>query len=479
MINSQSDILAFAPRQDISLADNLSAIGRNTDITETGFQEVYNRYLNSNQEYSEFERGPSEIATPHDEAKFDRAINDQNPPNEELAHDASQTDVDSSVSRQSNNNTEHEKSDNTEDGTEHNLQNNTSSANQNLSRSSDAKKHIKKVRPSLSKVTDVPGETANVKDGENHKKLSVSPQEKNSQDGNINTATEIKTEESTDHGTTQDVRGKEGINYNNANVAAAADIKVNDALEHVGTGQHKNSNTRGSKNTSIQSADKLGIEELTATSKAGESSGNALDRAVNLTDHSNTSNGEEKSSNHHEFPRFAIIDKRGADLENPNTLGNRELTQSSNNFSDKLKEFIDGEGKDTILRHARFVIKNEHDSEIRLLLRPQELGVLRVRFQLQQNVLDGKFIVDSQYTKDIIEKSLADIQRHLREQGIESRELEVTINNQNKQFFGSPEESAREFGSRQYYVPGPEEQVITNRWSVAENYQTTLINLFA
>ena len=472
MISSQSDILAFAPRQDISLADNLSAIGRNTDITETGFQEVYNRYLNSNQEYSEFERGPSEIAASYDEAKFDRPINDQNPSNEELSRKAPQTDIDRSAAQQSNNNdVEYEKSENAEDAAEHNLQ--------NLSRASDTKKHTKKARPSQSEATGTSAETASVKGENKHKKLSVSRQEKNNQDININPAAEIKTDESPDSDTTQGVRGKAGVNYNNANVAAAADLKVDDALGNSEAERNKNSNARGGKNTSIQSADKLGIEELTVTSKAGEPSGNALNRAVNLTDHSNTSNGEEKSSNHHEFSRFAVIDKRAADFENPNALGNRELTQSTSTFSDRLKGFMETQGKDTILRHARFVIKNEHDSEIRLLLRPQELGVLRVRFQLQQNVLDGKFIVDSQYTKDIIEKSLGDIQRHLRDQGIESRELEVTVNDQNKQFFGSPEESAREFGSRQYYVPGPEEQVITNRWNVTENYQTTLINLFA
>jgi flagellar protein FlbC len=89
----------------------------------------------------------------------------------------------------------------------------------------------------------------------------------------------------------------------------------------------------------------------------------------------------------------------------------------------QLKDFATGD----VVRHARFVIKENAGGEIRLLLKPEQLGTVRVRLEVQDNRIAGRIIVENSTVRDAFEQTLSDLHRAFREAGLETGSLEVTV----------------------------------------------------
>ncbi|MFW5842871.1 MAG: flagellar hook-length control protein FliK [Spirochaetota bacterium] len=103
-------------------------------------------------------------------------------------------------------------------------------------------------------------------------------------------------------------------------------------------------------------------------------------------------------------------------LEGSRDVAPRHLQQ-------QLKDFATGD----VVRHARFVIRENAGGEIRLLLRPEQLGTVRVRLEVQDNRIAGRIIVENTTVRDAFEQTLSDLHRAFREAGLETGSLEVTV----------------------------------------------------
>ena len=224
------------------------------------------------------------------------------------------------------------------------------------------------------------------------------------------------------------------------------------------------------------------VEKVAKTSiKHNGISASAVQKGNNKSLHNVATSTLERNNAHEESSigdrlRIDIIDKRIMDDKLP-PLRLSEKAISSKTFEEELRNFMTEGGKDAILRHARLVIKGDSNHEVRLLLKPPELGVMRVKFQFQQNVLEGKFIVDNQLTKEIIERNLFDIQRHLREQGIESQGLEVSVNTNSRHTLGA---NGTQEQHRFHQTSRPIETAMfedSRLEIISKIYETSLINL--
>ncbi len=89
----------------------------------------------------------------------------------------------------------------------------------------------------------------------------------------------------------------------------------------------------------------------------------------------------------------------------------------------QLKDFATGD----VVRHARFVVKENSGGEIRLLLRPKELGTVRVRLEVQDNRIAGRIIVENTTVREAFEQTLPELQRAFREAGLDTGSLEVSV----------------------------------------------------
>ena len=97
-------------------------------------------------------------------------------------------------------------------------------------------------------------------------------------------------------------------------------------------------------------------------------------------------------------------------------------------------ERLQGQLRDTrntrIVQHARFLLRNNrNDGEIRLLLKPEQLGKVRVQLQLLDSRITGRIIVENSAVRDVFEQNIGNLQREFREQGFESAGIEVAVEN--------------------------------------------------
>jgi flagellar hook-length control protein FliK len=80
-----------------------------------------------------------------------------------------------------------------------------------------------------------------------------------------------------------------------------------------------------------------------------------------------------------------------------------------------------------VLRHTGIILKEGGSGEIRLLLRPEGLGSVRIRLALSETSLEGRIVVENSTVKDLMDGSLEHLKQALREGGFQTASLEVAV----------------------------------------------------
>jgi flagellar hook-length control protein FliK len=91
-----------------------------------------------------------------------------------------------------------------------------------------------------------------------------------------------------------------------------------------------------------------------------------------------------------------------------------------------LKQMRSG-GNSEIIKQAKFILKNKNSGEIRLTLKPERLGNVRIKLNLQDNNIVGRVIVENINIKEVFEHNLESLQRAFREEGFSSASLDVSV----------------------------------------------------
>lgn len=84
-----------------------------------------------------------------------------------------------------------------------------------------------------------------------------------------------------------------------------------------------------------------------------------------------------------------------------------------------------------IVRQAGIILKDNNSGELRLVLKPEKMGTVRIRLELQDNHIAGKIFVDNNSVKDVFDQNLEALYRALRESGYETSGLNVAVGNGN------------------------------------------------
>ncbi len=92
---------------------------------------------------------------------------------------------------------------------------------------------------------------------------------------------------------------------------------------------------------------------------------------------------------------------------------------------DNLARRLNGDLGDTIVRQARVIFSEGDKAEIRLIIRPPELGRVRIQLQMEQGHIAGRILVDNASVRQVIEQNLAALQRAFAEAGLEMGQLDV------------------------------------------------------
>ncbi len=92
-------------------------------------------------------------------------------------------------------------------------------------------------------------------------------------------------------------------------------------------------------------------------------------------------------------------------------------------FSAYLRENLNNQ----IVRQSGIILRNNNRGEIRLVLKPENLGRVRLRIQLDDHRLSGRIFVDSALVKEAFEQNLPSLYRTFRNNGFDASGFEVLV----------------------------------------------------
>ncbi|MCD6396160.1 MAG: flagellar hook-length control protein FliK [Spirochaetaceae bacterium] len=115
-----------------------------------------------------------------------------------------------------------------------------------------------------------------------------------------------------------------------------------------------------------------------------------------------------------------------------------ELTHIKDNFSGESKTLTTSSGSalmkqleesinSKIVKQSSVILKNSGATEIKLILKPEQLGKVRIKLNMQDNRISGNIIVDNASIKEIFENNLQNLERAFRENGFDTAALNVSV----------------------------------------------------
>jgi flagellar hook-length control protein FliK len=107
-------------------------------------------------------------------------------------------------------------------------------------------------------------------------------------------------------------------------------------------------------------------------------------------------------------------------------------------------------GNKEVVKQASVILKNNNSAEIRLNLKPDKMGNVRIRLHLQDNNIVGKIIVDNSSVKEVFEQNLESLYKGFRQEGFDTASLNVSVGD------GQAGKRQREEGPKSFYSSGTE-----------------------
>jgi flagellar hook-length control protein FliK len=94
-----------------------------------------------------------------------------------------------------------------------------------------------------------------------------------------------------------------------------------------------------------------------------------------------------------------------------------------------LERFREAAGNE--LMKATSMVLRDGGGEIRLVLKPESLGSIRIKMHLLDNHIEGRIVVDNQAVKQVIEGNLDSLMRAFRAEGFQGATIQVSVGGQN------------------------------------------------
>jgi hypothetical protein len=102
---------------------------------------------------------------------------------------------------------------------------------------------------------------------------------------------------------------------------------------------------------------------------------------------------------------------------------NRPVQSFQNMLARELHENLNGD----IVRHASVMLRDGGEGTIRLSLRPETLGSVKIRLEITENKITGRIIVESSEAFKAFEQELHSLEQSFRDSGFDGANLEMAF----------------------------------------------------
>ena len=175
-----------------------------------------------------------------------------------------------------------------------------------------------------------------------------------------------------------------------------------------------------------------------AGTEASESAAGMRTRAISQTD----AGGQSDLQNQRDGSAFAsgLSQNTSAAMTHGDTRSDAAM---------RLAQTLRDQGAADIVRQAQVILRDNNEGELRLLLRPESLGTVRIRMEMIEDRVALRIFVDNETAGEAFRDSIADLQRSFEESGVSTSSVEVTVEDGSQGDSGqhaASDEAAREQG---------------------------------
>jgi len=92
---------------------------------------------------------------------------------------------------------------------------------------------------------------------------------------------------------------------------------------------------------------------------------------------------------------------------------------------DKIRDIL----KPYSVKRSSIILKDNGNGEIRLILKPESLGNIKIKLNITENHIAGKIVVENNSMRQLIENHLTDLKTALNSDGFQSSSFDVSVGN--------------------------------------------------
>jgi flagellar hook-length control protein FliK len=123
------------------------------------------------------------------------------------------------------------------------------------------------------------------------------------------------------------------------------------------------------------------------------------------------------------FERVLLAREAGSAGPGSSLSGSSPTSMSGSALPGSLRERL----LPQIVHQAGIVLREGGEGEIRLVLKPEHLGSVRIRLHLGESSLEGRIVVDNSNVKELLDAHLEQLKSALRQEGYASANIDVTV----------------------------------------------------
>jgi hypothetical protein len=102
-------------------------------------------------------------------------------------------------------------------------------------------------------------------------------------------------------------------------------------------------------------------------------------------------------------------------------------TKAGQAFEDILARELHQNLNNDIVRHASIILRDSSEGTIRLALKPESLGNVKIRLEMAENRITGRIVVETEETLHAFEKEITSLEKAFVESGFEGASLEMSL----------------------------------------------------
>jgi flagellar hook-length control protein FliK len=122
-----------------------------------------------------------------------------------------------------------------------------------------------------------------------------------------------------------------------------------------------------------------------------------------------------------------VVNLRSSPAEHGGEGDPRSNAAPSASFSDALARELREAANADIVKHASLVLRDGGEGLLRLSLKPESLGAVKIRLEMADNKIAGRILVESEEALKAFEKELASLEQAFRDGGFDGASLELGV----------------------------------------------------